>query len=125
MYFDSHRFEEFSDGYHYDCWYVGLAIGNTARQCNDWWSNKANKRARYIDLKTTGRCGLEGLMWAKQTLNTFMIGHKSLYTQQIVIDAADDQRKHVYSRLMKIEIGKAHNCGYGIYDNEEVIMLDF
>ncbi len=49
----------------YDCgfyiWNIGLAIGKSNRQLNDWYRRKKNKRARTLEGKINGHIGLKAL----------------------------------------------------------------
>jgi hypothetical protein len=85
--------------------YVGLCIGNTKRQCNDWWQGRQNRRVRSVNLKSTGKCGIEGLVWA---LNQLLDLEKRLTAclkdgnfEVIVIAAEDNKRASAYERLKK------------------------
>lgn len=115
MYFVVDRNQSFTDGYDYDCWRVGLRIGNTRRDNNDWFTgDKVHSMT-----VSTGRCGLEGLMWAKRVLESFTTQLRKNECQMMVIGAEDDKRHRAYSRLLK--------QGYtqGTYNNESVYMLEF
>lgn len=115
IYFRLDRNVRFDDGYQYDCWYVGFMVGNKARQCNDWWNDRKNNNR----LVQTGRCGMEGLIWAKQQIVQFMASHKGEYIQYMVVGGMDDKRQHVYSRLTKIGFTP------GTYDGDQVHMVQF
>jgi len=116
MYFACDRNILYANGFDYDTWRVGLAIGKSRRICNDWWNKKDNK----ISNKSTGKVGLEGLLWAKQTLVRFMNESMRDVVQVIAVDYSNKQRMNVYKRLCK-------TLGFveGTYNNKLTYMKEY
>ena len=89
----------FKDSDYYSCksYYIILAIANKKKHIRGWLDGKMNP----IDLKGTGKCGLEGLLWAKNAIKSFEIFIKSIYpneTIKIEIFWSDQRRFHIYKR---------------------------
>ena len=75
---------------------IGFAVGNSRRQCNDWWS----KNGKGLGEKTTGRVGLEALLFASECLDFI----ESIYAGEmyvIRVGYADERRRRAYKRLLK------------------------
>lgn len=115
IYFRLDRNQRFTDGYYYDCWYVAFVVGDHRSLNNRWWAG----HSKLYDDKSTGRCGVEGLMWAKKELLAFMDARSSDVYQWVVLDPTDDRRGRAYSRLKK--------DGFlpGVYDEANVLMKRF
>jgi hypothetical protein len=116
MYFTVTRNVRFADGYDYDCWSVGLRIGSKRRENNDWY----NDDKVYSNHTTTGTCGLEGLLWAKDVLSAFTDKYEQGVCQMLIIKGDDNRRHRAYRRLMKED-------GYtlGTYKGDTCYMLEF
>ncbi len=116
IYFRLHRNEKFDDGLLYDCWYVGFRIGNSRRQNNDWWGGKKVHNGDAV----TGRCGLEGLIWAKSQLKAFVDKTESPdYCQLLIVGGEDHRRLSAYRWLKKDGFTE------GNYDGEDVFIKEF
>ncbi len=80
-------------------WYMSFMIGKSARQCNDWYCDKGNNNR----IVQTGKCGISGLIWAKEQMIQFMRDHHSDYKiQRVLVDGCDDQRVRVYGWLKRL-----------------------
>lgn len=80
---------------------VVLAIGNKKKNINSWLNYEKNS----LTMQSTGRCGLEGLMWAREQLIKFeeFIFYNSRYNIKLIVSADDSKRFHVYEKaLMKL-----------------------
>jgi hypothetical protein len=82
-------------------YHILLLIANKKRDINDFILEKRD----VLTDKITGRCGLEGLFWAKRMLLKFedMIAQKYCGEKEvcIVINATDSRRKKVYIQSLK------------------------
>lgn len=77
----------------YDIWNVGFVIGDSEEECLTWLRDPGK------DLSQTGRCGLEGLLWAKQELMRFIEEHsRPDYYQLLQVAWSDLKRKNVYKK---------------------------
>ena len=74
---------------------VVLAISNKKKHINEWLTGKRD----VLSDQETGKCGIEGLLWAKRKLIEFE-EHISWRSEQITIniDWTDNRRKRVYER---------------------------
>ena len=115
LYFELTKNVLFDDGYEYDSWYVGVRIDDSRRACNDWWNRKRTKNR----LDSTGRCGLEGLMWAKNQILKFVEEHAKEDFQKIVVGGEDERRLSAYRFLKRYGFEK------GVFDGEETLLLEF
>lgn len=79
-------------------WNVSFAINNKKKRIWEWL-----KGQKSMDI-TTGTCGLEGLIWAKNGLIAFekFIKEENPYQKQrIVVAWSDPKRKKVYIHYLK------------------------
>jgi len=65
--------------------------------------------------KETGKCGLEGLIWAKKQLIEFEEFIKENKNEDVIISIywTDNRRRDVYEKALKkngYEIGYRHSC---------------
>jgi len=90
--FQENKYKNFTD------YYVMFAIANKKKDIKNWLSSKHNN----IDNKQTGRCGIEGLIWAKNKVIEFEkhIKDRHYTNRNIVISWADKKRKDVYVKAM-------------------------
>lgn len=89
----------FKDSEYYNCisYFVLVAIANKKKHIRNWLNGEMNP----IDLKGTGKCGLEGLFWAKKMIKEFEVFIKEKYPNEMVkieIFWADQKRFRVYKR---------------------------
>lgn len=95
--------------------YVGMAIGKSRRQCNDWFNDKANHRARGLNNRSTGKVGIEGLVWAASELTRLESNIRASLDKDeygvIYIEAADEKRASAYRRLLK----HGYECINGVF----------
>lgn len=94
LYMTQYKASPFEDG-EYDCWSVSFRIGES-RKANNNWAFHLSYRA-----ESTGRCGLEGLLWARQQILKFAADHKGPKVQRIAILGPDYHRWHAYSFLKR------------------------
>ena len=116
IYFRLDRNVRFSDGYYYDCWNVGFVVGDHKSLNNRWWSGRNKK----YEGSSTGRCGLEALMWAKEQIFAFMSQRRSDVYQYMVIGHDDKRRGSAYRRLIKDGFAQ-----YTYVDGEAVLAKAF
>ena len=98
-------------------YYVGLAIAKNRKQAFNWYFENSS----YLQGKETGKCGLEGLVFAKQQLelfedfikNNFHYGRKNV----IMVGWEDNRRKNVYQKVLT----KRGYTGKGRYLCKEII----
>ena len=69
-------------------------------------SNKKKRLSDYDENKTTGKCGLEGLLWGKRTILDFekyILKEKSYDKRKIYIEVmwSDNRRRNAYIRGLK------------------------
>jgi hypothetical protein len=80
-------------------WYeIGFGIGDTEKQIKSWWNGKLGGRA--INDKSTGKSGLEGLMWAKGLLRD-MIEENRLQPGLMIVQGTDEKRFRAYGKGLK------------------------
>jgi len=115
LYFHLDRGRRFTDGYRYDCWEVGFVVGDHRSLNNRWWKG----RTKLYDGKSTGKCGLEALIWAKNAILAFMSRRESDVYQYMVVRHADERRGRVYKRLLREDFVA------GVHDEEPVLMKAF
>lgn len=114
IYFKRTRFRVcFSPSENHTVWSVGLVIGDTRRQCNDWYECKKNRRQRKVYGKITGDVGLEGLRIGFNFIKRLI--DKIDYGDFIVIRWEDKKRQKTYEFLKRL------GFVYGEYDEEEVL----
>lgn len=85
---------------------VGFAVGDKRKDVDAYLLG--GNDARRIDCKTVGTCGLEALVWARQTILEFETYVKK--PAKIIIFGADNKRLRVYERAMKRH--GYHKCMY-------------
>lgn len=79
-------------------WNVSFAINNKRKRIKAWLENEES-----MDI-ATGKCGLEGLIWAKNSLLAFEDFIKSdFFNQRIAISWSDNRRKRIYKRYLTKE----------------------
>lgn len=78
----------------YEIYEVGFAIGRTRKQIFNTFIYESD----FLKNKETGRCGLEGLVWAKSKLLEFegWIKNKTTHPVKIYVGWADERRKKAY-----------------------------
>lgn len=94
----------------FDDFYVGFAVANKKKQLAKFFCEDSD--ARCIDLKCTGTCGLEALLWARQQIKDFEEFISDWYKEndykipiRITVRGDDSRRFRVYKRGLK-------NLGY-------------
>ena len=105
----------FDDGYDYDCWSVGVRVGARRRDNNDWY----NGDAKYEEVVSTGRCGLEAMVFAKRAIVEFMQEERCSTVQKLIVSWEDEKRASAYRYLIKM------GFVLGQYDGDQVYMMDF
>lgn len=104
MFFASHYVDE----YNFHGYYIAFAIANKFKTIRNWFRCKGN--AGDLDVTFTGRCGLEGLIWARQCVSDLMmyidIDHRD--DAQIVIGATTNKRFRVYQKYLMSYGFRAH-----------------
>ena len=83
-------------------YYVGFAIANKKKELNKWFDGKDSS----INCKTTGKCGLEGLLWAKECIKEFEEYIWEIYGGYeggiyIIVTGEDKRRYRVYERGLR------------------------
>lgn len=114
VYFNCRRNLEWGDGNAYDTWTVGVRVGKGARDNNDWW----NKSRVNCSINTTGHCGIEGMMAAKDIIMSFVSVHLPS-AQKLVITGTDDRRTRAYAWLKRLGF---LNC---LYDGAKGYAYEF
>ena len=106
----------FDDGYDYKCWSVGVRVGARRRDNNDWY----NGDSKYEEVVSTGRCGLEAMVFAKRAITEFMrVERLDSAVQKVVVGWADEKRGSAYRYLGKL------GFALGYYDGSPAYMMDF
>jgi len=104
MFFATH----FVDEYNFHEYYIAFAIANKFKTIRNWFDCKGN--VGDLDITFTGRCGLEGLIWARKCISDFMmyidIDHRD--DAQIVIGATTNKRFRVYQKYLMSYGFRAH-----------------
>lgn len=99
---------------------VGFVIGKSRKECNDWyWKRLRNKR-----VKETGKCGLEGLLFAIRCLQWIEETYDGLHIV-IRVGFADDKRKSAYRRLLKYGYEYREGHGYCKPLSEDLIYVKY
>lgn len=70
---------------------VSFVIGKSIRQNKNWWNDKPGTKS----IKSTGQCGLEGLMFALATVRQLQDDNN------IIIEWSDEQRHSAYKYLKR------------------------
>lgn len=89
----------YTDYFNYLGYNVVFAIADKKKHIKAWLNAEPND----IDLNQTGRCGVEGLLWAKRKLKEFeeeVVSGRS-YPQRIELYGADSRRMKVYRHFLK------------------------
>jgi hypothetical protein len=79
---------------------VGFAIANKRKQIRNWLDEKPNN----LELHYTGRCGIEGLVWAKKQLKEFEMFTLDKYPHKLIrieIEGTNSKRMRVYRKALK------------------------
>ena len=81
-------------------WNVCFAIGNSKKQVRGYITGKDTYN---LTLQSTGRCGLDGLIWAKDKILEFetLIVPNKLKKNKIIIGGENSKRFHVYEKGLK------------------------
>lgn len=94
FYWEYKNFDEFS---------IGFAVANKKKQLSKFFSEDSD--ARCIDLQSTGTCGIEALLWARQQIEEFEELIAIWYEEdgntrpiRITVHADDNRRFRVYRR---------------------------
>ena len=104
----------FKDSEYYNCvgYFVIAAIANKKKHIRNWLNGEMNP----IELKGTGKCGLEGLFWAKRMIKEFEIFIKEKHPNELVkieVFWADQRRFRVYKRgLPDYAYNQSRKCLY-------------
>lgn len=82
-------------------YYVMFAIGSKRKHVDAWLFSQA---ANDLDCNTTGKCGIEGLIWAYTKLQEFenvsRIDNNSKEVR-IIIQGSDSRRFRIYEHFLK------------------------
>lgn len=83
-------------------YYVSFAIANKKKELNKWFNGKDSS----INCETTGKCGLEGLLWAKNCIKEFEEYIWEIYGGYeggvyIIVSGEDKRRYRVYERGLR------------------------
>lgn len=81
------------------CYYVCFAVANKKKNLNGWFDENRNNN---IECRTTGRCGIEALLWCRDKLLNFeqfvrLEKHKST---KIFVCGSDSRRFRVYEKAL-------------------------
>lgn len=92
-------FEDFSDDVDKVSNYnVVFAVADKKKQLRAWFENSKNSN---ITLKSTGRCGVEALFWARDRILDFeRLCATSTHTSIIWVTGEDSRRFHLYERAL-------------------------
>lgn len=93
-------------------YFVVAAIANKKKHIKSWLNEEMNP----INLKCTGKCGLEGLLWTKNVIKEFEVFIKEMYPNEVVkieIFWADQRRFRIYKRgLPDYQYSQSNTCLY-------------
>lgn len=80
-------------------WYVTFAIADKRKRVLDYLSERGCGK---IELKQTGRCGVEGLVWAKSKILEFanFISTNNNKKNKIIVQGSDNRRFRIYERYL-------------------------
>ena len=113
--------------------YVAFAVADKKKDLNNWFNGDKPSR---IDHKISGTCGLEALLFAKNSIRDFEewlkiyyeIYLKKDYVVRICVDADDNRRMRVYKRGLRDlgyktvnRMGKWILCKRIVWDENEEI----
>lgn len=81
------------------CYYVAFAVADKKKNLNGWFNGDSNNN---IELKMTGRCGIEALLWCRDKLLEFedfvpLIKHEDT---KIVVVGSDSRRFRMYEKAL-------------------------
>jgi hypothetical protein len=88
------------DNCNYEFYNIGLIIGKSRRQCNDWFYSRGKKNRKRIKGISTGNCGLEGLRFAFNEIKNLQQSLKK--GEFILVGFTDNKRKSAYRYLKRI-----------------------
>lgn len=80
-------------------WFVDIAVGKSKRQVNDHYNTTQKSPKKLRNKSTNNKGGLEALRLTLQDIQEFI---KILPSgSKLQIEGSDEQRRHVYSRLLR------------------------
>lgn len=80
-------------------YYVAFAVADKKKVLNGWFVGDKHNN---IELKMTGKCGIEALIWARNTLiafEDFVDIDKTLATK-IIVQGSDPKRFRMYEKVL-------------------------
>lgn len=92
-------------------YFVVLAIANKKRDIKQWILGQRD----VLSDKETGKCGIEGLLWAKRQIIAFEDFIKYQKNVTICVSWLDNRRRNVYEYGLKkigYNINYRYNCKY-------------
>lgn len=95
--FDKNYRHEIGSGYDYA---VAFAIANKKKVLRQWLNSDGYGD---LDMTTTGKCGVEGLLWAFKMVREFIDKH--MYeSDRIIVYGSDARRQKVYKHFLTTSI---------------------
>lgn len=96
--FDKNYRHEIGSGYDYA---VAFAIANKKKVLRQWLNSDGYGD---LDMTTTGKCGVEGLLWAFKMVREF-IGTHMYENDRIIVYGSDARRQKVYRHFLTTRLG--------------------
>ena len=87
------------DDYGFTSFYIAFAIANKFKTIRKWFHQEAYGD---LDVTLTGRCGLEGLLWARKCIEDtekLFFSEYGNYKARIVIEGTTSSRYRVYKKI--------------------------
>lgn len=84
-------------------YFVTFGIANKKKILRKWFLEDGSGN---LSMECTGKCGVEGLLWAYNKIEEFIEEHKSLsnegtHNKKIVVVGADARRHRIYKHFLK------------------------
>ena len=80
---------------------VDFVIAEAIEDCAMWYVDLGEEGGNKLDYTSTGRCGLEGLMFALEAINELMNYYLFEAGDYIRVTPSDNKRESAYRRLLK------------------------
>lgn len=96
--FDKNYRHEIGSGYDYA---VAFAIANKKKVLRQWLNSDGYGD---LDMTTTGKCGVDGLLWAFKMVREF-IGTHMYENDRIIVYGSDARRQKVYRHFLTTRLG--------------------
>lgn len=82
-------------------YYVCFAIANKKKQLREWFHEEGSGN---LDTETTGKCGMEGLIWAFQQVEkaiSYFHSDRSSKDRFLIVSGSTPRRYRIYKHFLK------------------------